>query len=474
MTTRNISPFCSGKPPLGGVVSGATSSGTPSSGPNPFAAPRGIWHREGYGDIYVVGKKRATLYQFTRQTSFRADRIDAREFNDLFHDIVLYEDGAAFSALCTEGPAFRWHFSRLDTLPEQCDEANGLSGFDPVHVFEHVWHTFHDYYAFFAERRTDWQAQYSALRGQIHKSKSRRALFATLRKMLAVIDDGHITLESDWEDFCPEKPRGADATLAAAFRNQTEHSRYKRYESAQTARHSEMLWSYVDTGTRRQAGGDSGDVLQWGTIRGSVGYLVVESMDGIDSRDDASSFEDVAAARRIMARVMKYLQHTDAMIIDVRFNGGGDDAVSLAIANRFTDARRLAVTKVARSYLGDTPRLEAYLVPEGEQPYLKPVAVIAGPDSASATEIFVMAMRALPNTTQIGEPTNGLLSDELEKSLPGDWDFTLSNEVYFDHLGVCHEVTGVVPHTHVPVFDLRDLKTARDPAIEAALQILIP
>jgi C-terminal processing protease CtpA/Prc len=74
----------------------------------------------------------------------------------------------------------------------------------------------------------------------------------------------------------------------------------------------------------------------------------------------------------------------------------------------------------------------------------------------------------------VGEPTNGVLSDELGKSLPGGWEYSLSNEVYFDHLGENHEVTGLPPHVSAPVFDLEEIKRGRDPAIESALQLLMP
>jgi carboxyl-terminal processing protease len=132
------------------------------------------------------------------------------------------------------------------------------------------------------------------------------------------------------------------------------------------------------------------------------------------------------------------------------------------------------MAKTARSYRGETPGREAYLVPEGDAPYLKPVAVIAGPDSASATEIFVMAMRALPQVTHIGEPTNGILSDGLYKSLPKGWEFSLSNEVYYDHTGVNHEAKGIMPQIQAPVFSLEDLKTGQDSALEASLKLLEP
>ncbi len=454
------------------VALNACSNREQDSEKNPFSRLQGIWERTGYGDVYAIGKKRATLYQYTRATCLQSDKLDKKEFGELLIDIVVQKDDATFTAISPDAPAFRWHFSRLESLPETCSEKKSIEGFEPSKLFEHVWHTFNDYYAFFEERGVDWQAQYAKLYNNVDDGMSKHALFVLLCKMLSPIDDGHVYLEARSEEFSPEKPRGVDAVLSEGFKSQTEFARYHDYVSAQMARYKEILWNYLDKSSRQQAGGAHNKRLMWGTIDRHVGYLLIKSMSSISNKHNATALDDIKTIQGIMDRVMRDLGDTEAMIIDVRFNGGGDDAVALAIANRFTDQRRLAMTKTARSYRGETPRREAYLIPEGDTPYLQPVVVIAGPDSASATEIFVIAMRTLPHITQLGEPTNGILSDELYKSLPKDWEFTLSNEVYYDHMGVNHEVKGINPHIQAEVFSLKDLKAGRNSALKAALKAL--
>lgn len=446
----------------------------PDSVKNPLIRLQGIWERTGYGDIYVIENKRATVYQYTRETCLQADKLGKKEFRKLLTDFVVQDKGAAFTAISPNEPAFRRHFLRLRSLPEVCSKKKRIVGFSPEKIFEHVWNTFNDYYAFFKERDVDWQTPYTTLRNQVDDDMSRQALFAVLRQLLSPIDDGHVYLSSRDEEFSPEKLRGTDAIYSEGFKSQSRFDKYRQYVSAQTSHYRKIRWSYLDKGSRQQTGGARGNLLVWGTIDRRVGYLLIKNMHSISTKRNASSLDDIKAVKGVMDRVMRDLRDTEAMIIDVRFNGGGDDAVSLAIANRFTDKRRLAMTKTARSYRGETPRREAYLVPEGDAPYLKPVAVIAGPDSASATEIFVIAMRALPQVTHVGEPTNGILSDELYKSLPKGWEFSLSNEVYYDHTGVNHEVKGIIPQIQVPVFSLKDIKTGQDSALEASLKALLP
>jgi carboxyl-terminal processing protease len=73
------------------------------------------------------------------------------------------------------------------------------------------------------------------------------------------------------------------------------------------------------------------------------------------------------------------------------------------------------------------------------------VIVLTSDYTVSAAETATMALRALPSTIQIGQPTRGVLSDKLEKVLPNRWTFSLSNEVYVDPKGEVFEVRGVPP-----------------------------
>ena len=81
-----------------------------------------------------------------------------------------------------------------------------------------------------------------------------------------------------------------------------------------------------------------------------------------------------------------------------------------------------------------------------------PVTVLISEQTVSAGETAAAAFRTLPNATLIGQPTQGALSDVLQKKLPNGWTFTLSNEVFTMVDGTIPEGKGVVPHikTNVP------------------------
>jgi C-terminal processing protease CtpA/Prc len=70
--------------------------------------------------------------------------------------------------------------------------------------------------------------------------------------------------------------------------------------------------------------------------------------------------------------------------------------------------------------------------------------------TVSAGEVFALAMSALPTVTVLGEPTQGILSDNLFHRLPSGWEVSLSNEVYETLDGRCFEGVGVPPASPLP------------------------
>jgi carboxyl-terminal processing protease len=139
-----------------------------------------------------------------------------------------------------------------------------------------------------------------------------------------------------------------------------------------------------------------------------------------------------------------------AIIVDVSLNDGGHDMIARRIAGHFAAERTIAYYK----YPGDAGTVERqpiHVEPLGDAPFKGPVFLITGQLTVSAAEIFVLAMRALPNVTQIGGTTDGSLSDILTKPLPNGWSLTLSNEVYLDADGVGWEGRGIPPDIEAEV-----------------------
>ena len=165
--------------------------------------------------------------------------------------------------------------------------------------------------------------------------------------------------------------------------------------------------------------------------------------------DDVSSGDHAASARKAFQEIAGQLAGVTGVVVDLRYNQGGYDPISLALAGLFTDRPGVAFQKSAR---GATMKPYPVALPPAEPNRLVvPVAVLISEHTVSAGETAATAFRTLPNARLIGQPTQGALSDTLSKALPNGWTFTLSNEVFATVDGTSPEVVGVAPHIVTPL-----------------------
>ncbi|MEW5925606.1 MAG: S41 family peptidase [Candidatus Zixiibacteriota bacterium] len=136
------------------------------------------------------------------------------------------------------------------------------------------------------------------------------------------------------------------------------------------------------------------------------GFRRVEILDGnigyLDLRDFLISKDDY----NVTAAAMTLLAGCDAIIIDLRKNGGGDGNVVAFLASYFFKER----TRLNDAYIRKTDSVEQYWsfpVPNAEPFYDKDLYVITGYATFSAAEDFAYAMQASKRATIIGEKTRG-------------------------------------------------------------------
>lgn len=98
---------------------------------------------------------------------------------------------------------------------------------------------------------------------------------------------------------------------------------------------------------------------------------------------------------------------------------------------------------------------------------------LMGPLTISAGETFTQAlMGRMPHVTRIGENTQGVFSDVLERRLPNGWIFGLPNEVYRTAEGAAFDGPGIPPDIAAPIFAAADVAAGKDPAMAKALEVL--
>lgn len=185
----------------------------------------------------------------------------------------------------------------------------------------------------------------------------------------------------------------------------------------------------------------------------NVGYL---GLNGFAPAKDAA--ETLAAAMTVLA-------HTDALIIDLRNNLGGDAGAVTLLASYLLDKR----TRLNDFYYREGDRLEqrwsSEVVPGIRYGQKKDVYILTSKETFSAAEDFTYALKNLKRVTVVGETTGGGAN-------PGDDRRLLPNFSVFMPLGrsvstvtnTNWEGVGVTPDVSVCAADA--LRTAQVAILE--------
>lgn len=215
----------------------------------------------------------------------------------------------------------------------------------------------------------------------------------------------------------------------------------------------------------------------------SVGYIRATRFD-----DGAAALEDEAMAE---------LGDTQALIIDVRNNSGGNVS-ALRLASYFGAHARPAVILLARPYLAAlghsvtpadiaaVPHVSGVYTTEGvfnavnanrggvgfwtedvTPQYTRPVFILIDKNTGSAAEGFAWFMRDHTNAHLIGRTTQGALLSSESFDLGDGWGVTLPVHGLWGEDGVDYGDRAVPPHETVAL-TRADLCAGRDPDLAAA------
>jgi C-terminal processing protease CtpA/Prc len=142
----------------------------------------------------------------------------------------------------------------------------------------------------------------------------------------------------------------------------------------------------------------------------NFGVQKAERLDGNVGLLELAVFPPAAMGGDTVAAAMQVLAHTDALIIDLRRNGGGGDTVSLVASYLFDDAfdGRKPLSGIYDRPSGVTQQqFTLPYVPGARFGARKPVFILISKRTFSAAEAFTYDMQALKRATVIGEPSGG-------------------------------------------------------------------
>lgn len=355
-------------------------------------------------------------------------------------------------------------FNLLTNEEQECATDNLISSTDPALNYRHFWTVFNEYYSSFELKDIDWTIYQDA-----ENQATEDNLYELITAAIAPLNDGHVSVFNDSVDISPATDN-LIARLNEFLIPSEQVTSLNEVSSLMEVKQQTIIATYLNP--EIGIGSDARENLFYGLTNEGTGYILLNSMQ--DFSDSASTELDaVDMAMDDLFDGIEQLE-VDKLIIDTRFNGGGHDGVALSIASRFFDQERTIFTKVSRT--GDSFSDEAVITvaPNSNGTFTGEIILLTGPITASAAEIFTLAMKTLPHVTIVGQNTNGIFSDILTHKLPNGTFINLSNQIYTDPDGINYEGIGIGPdpENSVPFFNSLDFDNNIDSGIERALELL--
>lgn len=191
---------------------------------------------------------------------------------------------------------------------------------------------------------------------------------------------------------------------------------------------------------RKQMAARGYGVAKVDTLAGNVGYLNLQGFFPI---------QDAALA---IAEAMTRLADSDALILDMRANGGGDPAGVAFLSSYLFDQR----THLNDLYWREGDRTEEFWtdtgVPGKRYGQRKPVYVLTGPRTFSGAEEFSYNLQQLKRATLVGETTGGGANPGRMRELNAHFAAFIPNGRAINPISKRNwEGVGVTPEISVPV-----------------------
>lgn len=308
---------------------------------------------------------------------------------------------------------------------------------NPRGNFEALWTILDEHYCFFEEKGVDWDAVHEKYSKKIGDKMSDEALFTVCSDMIDELKDGHTNLS---------------APFATSY--------YRQWWSDYPQNYDErIIQQYYFNYNYRSLG-----VVDYGILPQNIGYMHYDSFS-------------TGLGEGNIDYILAHFATCNALIIDVRDNGGGSLSNVEPLVRRFITERTLVgyiSHKIGRGHNEFSAPYEIYYEPaeEGRMMWGKPVVVIANRSTFSAANDFVATMKHLPQVTVVGATTGGGSGMPFSSELPNGWGVRFSAVPMLDAQGVLTEM-GVEPTEGCAVdMSPADIINGRDTILDFAIEYL--
>lgn len=381
-------------------------------------------------------------------------------------------------------------------------------------VFDDVWETIDGQYYDKNFRGVDWHAKRATFRPAAAKATSSVEFYDLMRQMIASLRDAHTRVYSPDEKFDWWNPRFVSVGLAVreidgktlvvqvepnslAAKNdirsgdaivsidnvpvtefieqrlkafgagKDERARFRSVAAlfdGQPGSSVQLAWSSRDGKTRSTVLQRYWSQRQLGFSTYKKGKLAILRLDAFTQ----------SLALDFSKALPSAIEDAEAVVLDLRFNGGGDaeamaDVASLFLADginlgRFAD-------RSGAAFELQTYSKRIWRVPQLSQIKL-PLVVLTSESTSSAAEIMVAALQAAKRAHVIGAATCGcVLAIRTRHGLPDGGLLDVSEFDYRTANGLRLQDRGVIPDQTIR-WTRSDIYSRRDPALDAAKRFL--
>ena len=300
-----------------------------------------------------------------------------------------------------------------------------------------LWKIIDEHYCFLdykqQEYGLDWNEIYNQYNQYLVPDMSEKQFFEVCGNMLAELKDGHVNLTSSYD-----------------------MARYWDWFEQYPANFSDSIQrKYLGTDYMVTQG------IKYRILENNIGYIYCPSFDySFGSGNLSAIFANLAICTGI--------------VVDVRNNSGGMLTSAQALAECFIDGETVGgyiCHKTGKGHSDFSTPKAIKLTPSTGIRWHKPVAILTNRRSYSATNTFVMYMKACTQAKIIGDHTGGGCGMPFSSELPNGWTVRFSACPMYD-INMNLTENGIAPDIKVDI-STSDWQKGTDTILETAFRYLI-
>lgn len=333
----------------------------------------------------------------------------------------------------------------------------------PVGNYNAFWHEFNVAYGAMQAKNLNWDSLKIVYGNSLNENATDKELYDAITGLLNEVNDGHADLLAHDIGYFRSWNR----------RDKSYYQDFYTQDMAKVGQHQSIIRrQYLNN--QFQFVNVDGWFFFYGTIvrqNNKIGYLCIPTFSLTSYPDD------------FIQNAVNAFQNFDAVIIDLRFNGGGKTEAFVKTLNKFASESKLFLKskyRNGRDYGDFSEMLKHYIHPQANCLKNKPIAILMNSYTASSSEHFIFGMKSQNKVITVGDTSCGAFSSVNERILPNGWKFRLGGQILFTPDGKLLvdekinylEGIGIAPDYFV-TDQWNTLKTGADMPLEKAIELVL-